>query len=266
VPLVPAAPDPAGGNPATKTAAGEPDETSPLIWLGAGVFGAILSLVAFRLLRRPARPAAPSDEAPAIPAESVTSPQRNEQTTVSPSSGVPSVPAIGRRADLTMAFEPLAAQSTLMNLRLRYAIKLHNSGLVAAEGVSVRVGLFAGAHVNPGGIHQWFMLDGEPAHHHVPLVGAGDYIRVEGELAAPLDALNPITVGGRVLAVPLVAIDVRYGHGAHESPIEGQVARAYVIGRDPGRSEAKLAPFRIDTGPADFTPLGHRDIGLSKLA
>lgn len=153
-----------------------------------------------------------------------------------------------------------------MNLRIRYAIIVRNTGQIAAEPVVVRIGLFAGSQVHPQGIAQWFGLADQQPHHGVQSIPAGSDYRFVGELAAPLDALNPMTIDGRVLAIPLVAIDARYGHGEGEAPIEGQSARAFVIGRDPQREGAKLAPFRLDQGPTSFAPLGQRDTGISKVA
>ncbi len=157
-----------------------------------------------------------------------------------------------------------------MNLRIRYAITVTNNGSIDAANIAVRIGLFAGSGVNPQGIGQWIGLDGEAPHHGIASVAAGGAHRFEGELAAPLDALDPMTVDGRRLAIPLVAVDARYGHAPGEAPIEGQCARSFVIGREPmrkdGSAPAKLAPFRIDQGPASFAPLGLRDTGIGKVA
>lgn len=166
-----------------------------------------------------------------------------------------------------MTFEPLAAQSTLVNFRLRYAITLTNSGAVDAANVAVRIGLFAGTQASENGIAQWLMLPDQGAHHAVDAIAAGAQQRFEGELAAPLDALGPMTVDGRTLAIALMAIDARYHHGAGEAPLDGQVARAFVVGREPpsnGTPTGKLAPFRLDQGPTSFAPLGSRDTGISR--
>ena len=151
---------------------------------------------------------------------------------------------------------------------MRYAITVTNNGSIDAADIAVRIGLFAGANINPGGIAQWIVLEGEAPHHRAPRIAPGDTHRFEGELAAPLDALNPVTIEGRTLAIPLVAVDARYGHDAGEAPIEGQSARSFVVGREPqGDGPAKkLAPFRIDQGPAIFAPLGIRDTGIGRLA
>ncbi len=173
---------------------------------------------------------------------------------------------LGRRADLSLGFELLAAQSTLVNLRLRYAVIVHNTGAIDAVETTLRIGLFAGANVNPQGISQWFSLDEERGLHGSITIPPGGEHRFEGELAAPLDALSPVTIDGKSFAVPLVVLDVRYGHGPGEAPIEGQVGKAFVVGRESGVAGAKLAPFRLDQGPTSFAPLGARDTGITKVA
>jgi hypothetical protein len=171
---------------------------------------------------------------------------------------------IGRRADISLTFETLNAQSTLINFRLRYAITLHNEGDAAAAPVQVRVGLFAGQQAHPQGIAGWYEQPIEDGHHRIETITPGETIRFEGELAAPLDALSPLVVDGRAMAIPLIAVDTRYHHGQGEAPLDGQTARAFVIGRDSGVAGAKLAPFRLDQGPMSFHPLGQRDTGISK--
>lgn len=182
-------------------------------------------------------------------------------------SAVPSPAArLGRRADLSIGFELLAAQSTLVNLRMRYAVTVTNSGAIDAVGTTLRIGLFAGANVNPQGVTQWFALEEDRSLHGAVTIPQGGEHRFEGELAAPLDALSPVTIDGKTFAIPLVALDVRYGHGPGEAPIEGQLGKAFVVGRESGVAGAKLAPFRLDQGPTSFAPLGARDSGITKLA
>jgi hypothetical protein len=171
---------------------------------------------------------------------------------------------IGRRADINQTFETLNAQSTLINFRLRYAITLHNAGDAVASPVHVRVGLFAGHQAHPQGIAGWYEQPLEDGHHRIETIAAGETVRFEGELAAPLEVLNPLVIDSRTMTIPLVAVDTRYHHRAGEATLDGQTARAYVVGRETGIAGAKLAPFRLDQGPTSFHPLGQRDTGISK--
>ena len=173
-----------------------------------------------------------------------------------------------------MRFEPVSASTTLINFRLRYAVILSNQGPVDAAAVALRIGLFAGTKASESGVAQWLTLPGEAPHHVIATIAAGGEFRFEGELAAPLDALGPMTVEGRTLAIALLAVDARYNNIDGEALIDGQVARAYVVGREvpmrsgaaQGDTPAKLAPFRLDIGPTSFAPLGFRDTGISRYA
>ena len=241
------------------------DSTIPE-WLPLAAIAAAVALLggAWSWWRRRKRPLA----LPAPEPEALAAPPAPEPATPPRPAAPAAKPAptpLGRRADLSVDFEALSAQSTLINLRIRYAVTVRNTGTLDAMPVTVRIGLFAGSNVHPQGIAQWFALDNEALHHAVDRVAAGGDFRFEGELAAPLEALNPITVEGRVLAVPLVAVDARYNHGDGNAPIDGQSARAFVIGREPNKEGAKLAPFRLDQGPTSFAPLGRRDTGISKV-
>jgi hypothetical protein len=211
-------------------------------------------------------PVAPAP-APARARAAAPSPLAEPVTAAAPTPVPASTAArLGRRADLHITFEPLSAQSTLINLRLGYAVTVRNTGVIAAEPLEVRIGLFAGAHAHPQGIARWFEVDDQPPHHVLPSLAPGEEYRFDGDLVAPLEALAPLTIDGRVLVVPLVAVDARYGHGAGEAPIQGQAAHAFVVGREPGAANAKLAPFRLDQGPTVFAPLGQRDTGIGKVA
>ncbi len=262
-----AAPPPIADVPTTPSAA---DGSQLPEWLPLAAIGCLFALLgagfAYRRRRRTrlALPAPSAEDTASLPAPQPV--PKIAAPRAAPAPQPAAATALGRRADLDVVFEPLSAQSTLMNLRLRYAVIVRNTGQIAAEPVTLRIGLFAGSQVRPQGIAQWFGLADQPLHHAVDRVAAGTDYRFEGELAAPLDALNPVTIDGRVLAIPLVAVDARYNHGAGEAPIEGQSARAFVIGREPQREGAKLAPFRLDQGPTSFAPLGLRDTGISKVA
>ncbi len=178
----------------------------------------------------------------------------------------------GARARLALRFEPVQASTTLVNFRLRYAITLDNGGERDAADVIVRIGLFAGTSANPAGIDQWLArADDGGDQHRIAHIAAGASHRFEGELAAPLAGLAPLTMGDRAMAVPIVAVDARYGHAADVAELlAGQTARAFVVGREPALAggdaapPARLAPFRLDQGPATLTGLGQRDTGIGR--
>lgn len=235
---------------------------APAVWLaGAAALLLFGALVWWR--RRARRPLAltapdrigdrPGDHAGQAPVAPVPARAR-----------APAAPAgAGPRAQLSLRFEPLGAQSTLFNLRLRYAVIVANDGDADAAAVALRFGMFTGAQADERALAGWLAAPGpHTAHHAVDRIVAGGAFRFEGEISAALDAINMLTIDGRRLAIPVIAVDTRYA----TTTGQGQTARAFVIGRDTGIAGAKLAPFRFDRGPSDFAPLGCRDTGISRLA
>ncbi len=258
-------------------------EWLPLAALGA----AALALLAAWLWRRrrsssgapaplddPATDTRPEKAAPTAPRARDTLPKADVQAESAPNAARPAaaLAKTGRRAQLDISFEAVSAVSTLVNFRLRYAVHVRNAGPVDAADVSIRIGLFAGTQASEGGVARWLAMDGQAPHHHAAAVAANGDVRIEGELAAPLDALGAMEVGGRRLAIALVAVDCRYHNAADAPVLDGQAARAFVVGREPAADDgtaadaavpAKLAPFRIDQGPMSYAPLGVRSTGIA---
>ncbi len=151
---------------------------------------------------------------------------------------------------------------------MRYAVIVHNAGQVDAANIGMRIGLFAGTQASEHGVAQWLMLDGQAPNHVAEMIAVDGEHRFEGELAAPLDALGAMVIDGRKLAIALIALDLRYHHPPGQSLLDGQVARSFVVGREPPARDdqplGRLTPFRFDLGPTSFAPLGVRDTGISR--
>ncbi len=222
----------------------------------------------------PATETRPEKAAPTAPRARDTLPKADVKAESAPKAARPAaaLAKTGRRAQLDISFEAVSAVSTLVNFRLRYAVHVRNAGPVDAADVSIRIGLFAGTQASEGGVARWLAMDGQAPHHHAAAVAANGDVRIEGELAAPLDALGAMEVGGRRLAIALVAVDCRYHNAADAPVLDGQAARAFVVGREPAADDgtaadaaipAKLAPFRIDQGPMSYAPLGVRSTGIA---
>ena len=260
-PVVPSEPLDSATDTTAQTApiaASAPAVGLPRWWpLAAGGAAALIVLIAGVWLGRRRRPLAlpapvPHDQVPAVPAPSAAA--------VMPAP-LPSVGPV--RARLSIVFEPLGAQSTLFNLRLRYAVTVRNDGDAEARNVGVRFGLFTGAQTDERALADWFAQPvASPPHHAVERIDVGSGFRFEGEISAALDAINALVVDGREMVIPVIAIDARYDLGVGEGVSVGQSGHSYVVGRDPGPVGARLAPFRLDRGPADFAPLGQRDLGV----
>lgn len=210
------------------------------------------------------------------PADITPAPTPEPQTTETVADAAPAVSAPkttrvrgGRRADVDVALEPLNASTTLINLRMRYALTLRNNGPIDATDVTVRMGIFAGQQASEQGVGGWLSMEGQPVDMTVESIPAGEEFRIEQEVAIPLNALAPIEIDGRRMAIALMAVDTRYNHPKGEQLLMGQTGKAFVVGREPPATPGtigKLAPFRIDQGPTSFAPLGARDTGISRRA
>jgi hypothetical protein len=170
--------------------------------------------------------------------------------------------APGRRSGadwLAIALEPLSASSTLVNLRLRYRVHLTNRGDEAILGGKLRVQLLSGPQAAEAVIRHWFASDLAVTRHDLPVIAPGETAVLPGEMVVALNQLHPLAIEGRTLIVPVIAAAARFNQ---PSGME-QCARAFVIGREPAPDSVKLAPFRLDRGPTNFTPLGSRDTGIA---
>ncbi len=176
---------------------------------------------------------------------------------------VPAVPAAAAKPSrvqperIAIALTPVAASSTLVNLRLRYAVTLTNISKAAITGGRLRLALLTGRQVQEAVIRQWY--DAEDAHAtlDIPAIAAGASADITGEIALPLSAVQHLGLKDRMLVVPIIAAVARYTHARGV----GHAARSFVIGIE-GTGD-KLAPLPMDRGPASFAPLAARDIGIA---
>lgn len=246
-----------------------PDSGSDNGWSSFTPFaaGAIMLLggIFWWLRRRKAAERAAVMEAPYV---APPSPNPTPQAKADPRPPAPTLVRGGKRAKIEVDFTPLHASTTLINFRLRYAIDIRNDGELDAADVRVRIGLFAGNQTNAASIGHWFELDEQEVHHVIATLSAGESTQVEGELAAPIAAIGTFRQGNRQGAIPILAIDCRYGHAAGDSPIDAVTAKAFVLGCENAEQDAdankRLAPLPIDLGPSNFNPLGVRDTGIAK--
>lgn len=236
-------------------------------------------------MQRDEAPAAPRTPQPAATPETRVTPAAETalpDTSEEPATAIPATvtpataPAAkstrvrgGRRADIDIVLEPLNASTTLINLRMRYALTLKNTGPIDASDITIRMGIFAGQQASEQGVGGWLSMEDQPIDMTIESIPAGEETRIEQEVAIPLNALAPIEIDGRRMAIALMAVDARYTHPKGEQLLMGQTGKAFVVGREPPATPGtigKLAPFRIDQGPTSFAPLGARDTGISRRA
>ncbi|WP_332714640.1 hypothetical protein [Sphingomonas sp. ZT3P38] len=145
------------------------------------------------------------------------------------------------------------AGTNLLSAAVDYDIVVRNGGDAPARAVQADVRLLSAGAEQDGWIRSLFSSPIE-----CPITPPFDIpphaaIELSGMAMMPKEMLSTMTVQGRVLFVPVLAINLLYERDGEA----GQTAASFVIGIDRGEG-AKMAPFRLDAGPrmqADVTTL-----------
>ena len=145
------------------------------------------------------------------------------------------------------------AGTNLLSAAVDYDIVVRNGGDAPARAVQADVRLLTAGAEQDGWIRSLFSSPIER-----PITPPFDIsphaaIELSGMAMMPKEMLSTMTVQGRVLFVPVLAINLLYERDGEA----GQTAASFVIGIDRGEG-AKMAPFRLDAGPrmqADVTTL-----------
>ena len=148
---------------------------------------------------------------------------------------------VSTRARLDIELKPKRAGTNLLSAAVEYQILVTNAGDAPARLVTTDVRILT-AGVEQDAILQ--ALFSAPIEKPVTApfdVAPGETATLDGMAMMPRDALNVMTVEGRALFVPVLAINLRYEWEGGS----GQTATSYVIGINRGEG-AKLAPFRLD--------------------
>jgi hypothetical protein len=152
-------------------------------------------------------------------------------------------PGTATRPRLEIGFTPRSAGVTA-NAAVDYDLVVRNVGPVAAEGVQLRVEL-----ITAGETHDAELQARLDAPIDKPMIApftlaAGQARPIRALAQLPKSAINVVTVQGRPMFVPIVAIDLRYRWPAGE----GQTAQSFVIGIAPKQGE-RMRPFWLDVPP-----------------
>jgi hypothetical protein len=189
----------------------------------------------------PPRPAAPVSPAP----------QRHEPPPAAPSpSAAPaeSPPVthqdVAARARLDIELKPKRAGTNLLSAAVEYQILITNAGDAPARLVTTDVRILTAGPEQDAVLQAVFAAPIEKPVTAPFDVAPGETATLDGMAMMPREMLNVMTVEGRALFVPVLAINLRY---EWESGT-GQTASSFVIGIDRGEG-AKLAPFRVDGPP-----------------
>jgi len=196
-------------------------------------------------------------DTPATPTElpKVPSPPPPPPTPPPPTAPVPVpnpiAPVLPARATLDFDLIPKRAGTNLLSAAVEYTVLIQNTGAATATGIRLDVRLLSAGPRQDAVIAALFDLPiAQPntAPFDLPPGIRGD---LGGMALHPKDTLEVMEVGGRVLFVPVLAVNVTYDWAGGS----GQTARSYVIGIDRG-GDAKLQPFRLDATARMYDTIG----------
>lgn len=184
------------------------------------------------------------------PAQPVTPQPVAAEPEVAPASAA----APAKRAVIEVDIRPERASAMEDGTLVQYALVLTNTGEAAAGNIRIDGRMFnasADGEVDAffaGPIHE---VSGSPQ----VFIKPGESIALQGQIGMKREELHAIEVQGRVIFVPLVAINVAYdweGGG-------GRTSTSWLVGRTPSTPEAKMGAFRLDLGPRIYRQVDRRE-------
>lgn len=246
---VPTSPVRADTVPPTAPAAATSARPS-LLWIGFFLLLLLLpaALVALWFWRR--APATARDE------PSVTDLVRSDATPAAPPVVPRQPPGTSARAELDIAFRPRRAGTNITSAAVDYELVVANRGTAPAHDLRIGIDL-----VTAGDHHDTDLARIFAAPVARPVVApfdlaAGETRTVRALVMLPREAINVVSVKGRPMFVPIVAINARYA----DRQGDAQATRAHVVGLDRGPGQ-KMRPIWLGADPrmhTDVAQSAHR--------
>lgn len=245
----PVAAPPAAPAPEAPAPAPVPSGLPGWLWpIAALLLLAAAAAAALVLLRRRRR------EPPQSLTHSFATWREEPEPAAPPPAPPPPPPAPTKRPRLEVDIRPDRAQSTDEGAFVHYGLTLTNTGDAPAGNIRIDGRMF---NASADGVVDSFFdapiheVSGSP---HV-FIAPGESIALDGQIGMPRDELQPIEVQGRVIFVPLVAINVAYDWEGGS----GRTSTSWVVGRQPSTPAAKMGAFRLDLGPRIYRQLDRRE-------
>jgi hypothetical protein len=244
--------------------------------------GALAALAAFAALRRsraarfeeseeetaqPVQAAAPAP-VPARPAVPAAAPRATPQPApqmapVAAKASNNGVVGIQIRPWLNLEFRPAQAAATLTEAVVQYELVITNTGNAAARNVRVEAKMFNAGADQDKEISEFFARPApQQGRSRILAIPPRSGARMRSSVAMPKENVREITVEGRRLFIPMVAINVVYEWGEGRS---GQTSMSYLVGREPERPSTKMGAFRLDLGPRIYRSVGQRPSNVAVL-
>lgn len=251
----------------------EEEEESPLTLAIAILLGAATLIFAFLGWRRSRREESEPDVEEVLPAAAQRGPPDAGAALSGPVAGAsaaaglaPAVPAAAQPVEprpwLEIVFSPTRAAATPSHAEVSFEFALRNIGSLPAQNVRIDARIF---NASDEAAVSAFFASPDPARSSAAPqpIPPGIESHFRSNVTMPLEEVRALTVEGRSLFIPVIAINVTYEWGAGK---EGQTSRSYLVGRETEPPSEKMAPFRLDLGPRVYRSVGQRQNRLAHVA
>ncbi len=143
-----------------------------------------------------------------------------------------------------------------------FELSISNSGGSLARNLRIDVKMFNAGREQDKEIGAFFRTAGrESTKLNLPGIAANSTGIIRGEVAMPMEEMRAVQLDGRMLFIPVVAVNALYDWDGGRT---GHTARSYVVGRELEQSADKMGAFRVDQGPRIWRTIGQRPHKLAK--
>ena len=154
------------------------------------------------------------------------------------------------RAWLDCDLSVRAVVLTETELQLHLDLLLTNSGSVPARNIAIEALVLNAGSTQDAELATFFARpDGAAA--AAEMLAPLDSLPLQPVVRMARGAFREYAAGGGQVVVPVLAFNVGYRAGS----MDGRSSAAFLVG-PPAKGSDKLAPFRTDTGPRTWTPIG----------
>ncbi len=228
---------------APSQAAPETETRSSWAWLALAILAAALAGVMLLVWRRRKRGEAEDTPEELVLPEPPVAAQPRAVTPAPTAHAPPAVPAASEpRARIEIDCVATRGGTNLLSVAVDYRIIVRNVGDALATGIRLDIRLLGMGKQHDALLSALFAMPVEKSIAAPFDLPPGTAVDLGGMAMHPKDTIETVQIGGRAMVVPLLAVNLRYGW---PDGGEGQTARPFVIGADPGTG-GRLQPFRLD--------------------
>jgi hypothetical protein len=145
---------------------------------------------------------------------------------------------------------------------IQFELSISNAGGSLARNLRIDVKMFNAGREQDQEIGAFFKTAGRQSTKlNLPGIAENSTGIIRGEVAMPLEEMKAVKLDGRMLFIPVVAVNALYDWGENRT---GHSAKSYVVGRELEQSSEKMGAFRVDQGPRIWRTIGQRKHSLEK--